>query len=591
MRNKFSINMTTIYNNNAKIQIPLFAIIILFFAAPALNNVHYSPQPQFWAEMTAAWIIIIMFFYTIIFHKKISIPFSIIPLGAFALYLSLQNNFVENINFIGLNYVASLEMIVCIMIAISINTIKQETSLQQITTVICYAILTGAILQSIIGVIQFSGTTKYFGDIIFYDSAHPTTNIFGHFGQRNHYAHYLSWGTFALIYLYAKNKIKPEFFYSLLIWLCFSLTISASRSVFLYFALAGFISITSLIFKYKNKDVRRLAILILMTVIVLIIVQYALPLVQKLLSDQHQTSSGLSRLQSSDGGGRRIIEWQKAIMIFKDHPIFGIGWNGFARQSVLLHPQFPNAALNSGLFTNCHNLVLQLLSETGVIGTFLIVSGITICIIRMIRNNFGSEQLILLCLMGTTLTHSMDEYPLWYIYFLSGFVIFLSLDKPILIINTNIYKKLTLLLPAIFIAILMTQGCFIFNKLVSYYDTPDEQKEYNFQGNYLKNLTDNNTLWSYYGIYTLDNYIDVDTDETNNFMDIKTQRKYINILENYHPYPDTMLKLAMLDFNLGNKKNAESLVQLDIIAFPVYKASFKNTLSDPYYKKLKNLIK
>lgn len=574
-----------------KLYILLFAIIILLFAVPALNNVHYSPQPQFWAEITAAWIIIAMFFYTTINHQRISIPFSIIPLGLFAIYLSLQNYFVENISFIGLNYVASLEMIVCIMVAISINTIKQETSLRQITIVICYAILTGAILQSLIGLIQFTGTAKYFHNIIFYDSSHPTTNIFGHFGQRNHYAHYLSWGTFALVYLYAREKLKPEFFYTLLIWLCFSLTISASRSVFLYFALASFISISSLLFKYKNKDVRRLALLILLTTIVLIVVQYALPLAQKILSDQHQAASGLSRLQSSDGGGRRIVEWQKALLTFKDHPTFGIGWNGFARQSVLLHPQFPDAALNSGLFTNCHNLLLQLLSETGIIGAFIVMFGIAICIIRLIRNNFTSEQLILLCLIGTTLTHSMDEYPLWYLYFLTGFVVFLSLDKPIFTINTNIYKKTVILLPAIFITMLMIQGSFTFNKLVSYYDTPDEQKEFNAQGNYLRKLIDQNTLWAYYGIYTLDNYIDVDTDETDNFMDTKTQREYTKRLENYHPYPDTMLKLAMLDFSLGNKASAESLIQLDTVAFPVYKASFKHTLSDPYYKKLKDLIK
>lgn len=583
--------MTTIFKSNSKLYIPLFATIILFFAAPALNNVHYSPQPQFWAEMTTAWIIIAMFVYTTIGHKRISIPFSIIPLGLFALYLSLQDNFVNNISFIGLNYVASLEMIICIMVAISINTIKQEISLRLITTVICYAILTGAILQSLIGLIQFTGTTKYFHDIIFYDSAHPTTNIFGHFGQRNHYAHYLSWGTFALVYLYAREKIKPELFYSLVVWLCFSLTISASRSVFLYFALASFISVISLTFRYKNLEIKRLAFLILMTTMILILVQYALPIAQKLLSDNSQAASGLSRLQSSDGGGRRIIEWQKALIIFKDHPLFGIGWNGFARQSVLLHPQFPNAALNSGLFTNCHNLILQLLAETGIIGAFIVVSGITICIIRIIRNNFGSEQLILLCLIGTTITHSMDEYPLWYLYFLAGFVVFLSLDKPIITINTNIYKKSIILLPSIIIGILMIQSSFTFDKLVSYYDTPDEQKEFNAQGNYLRNLADNNTIWAYYGIYTLDNYIDVDTDETNNFMSINEQRKYTSRLEKYHPYPDTMLKLAMLDFSLGDTSSAESLIQLDTVAFPVYKASFKQTLSDPYYKTLKRLIK
>lgn len=569
----------------------LFVLTTILFVIPMLNNVHYDPQPQFWAEMTTAWIIIAIFTATTLLHKKISIPFSIIPLGLFAIYLALQNYFVSNINFIGLNYVAALEMVVGILIAVSLNSLATNTSLRQVVTVICYALLIGTILQSIIGFIQFTGATKYFGDMIFYDSSHPTTNIFGHFGQRNHYAHYLTWGTFSLIYLYSENRLKPNFFYPLLIWLCFSLTISASRSVFLYFIAASTISSIVILIKFSDTKVRKLALLIILATIILFLVQYLFPEIQKLFTHSQHNSSGLSRLESSDNVGRRGIEWQKAIITFKEYPIFGIGWNGFAKQSVLLHTLFPNAALNSGLFTNCHNLVLQLLAETGIVGAGIIFAGILICIIKLCRQNFKSEQLILLCLIATTLTHSMNEYPLWYLYFSTSLVVFISLDKPIATLQLNTIKRTMFLIPIIALSALMLHGSFIFDKLVSYYDTPDEQKEFNLQGKYLQNLTDTNILWSYYGLYTLDNYINVDTDETDNFMNINTQYHYVQKLEMYHPYPDTMMKLAMLSFSLGDKSQAESIVKLDSLAFPVYKTSFKNTLSDPYYKKLKDLIK
>ena len=38
----------------------LFGLIALF-VIPELNNVHYDPQPQFWAEMTVAWAILGLF--------------------------------------------------------------------------------------------------------------------------------------------------------------------------------------------------------------------------------------------------------------------------------------------------------------------------------------------------------------------------------------------------------------------------------------------------------------------------------------------------------------------------------------------------
>ena len=52
-----------------------------------------------------------------------------------------------------------------------------------------------------------------------------------------------------------------------------------------------------------------------------------------------------------------------------------------------------------------------------------------------------------------------------------------------------------------------------------------------------------------------------------------------------------MTKEAMLDWKLGNHDAAIAMVKLDLIAFPVYKSSFKDTLKDPQYKELYQLVK
>lgn len=584
------IQMSKINIATSKLNKPLLFIgFILLYAFPALNNVHYDPQPQFWAEITVTWAAIALFIFVTIRFNKITIPFSVIPLALFAIYLIVQNYFVTHIDFIGLNYVTALEMLVCILLAISINTIRNNYGINFIVTTLCYALLIGALLQSLIGFIQYTGTAKYFGNMIFYDSAHPTTNIFGHFGQRNHYAHYLSWGVFGLIYLYQQRKFNSSVFYTILIWLCFSLTISASRSVFIYFALASIIAIIAALTK-KESSFKQLMYLIIIASVTLFAIEYLFPILHKLFSNTHNFSSGLGRIDSENGTGRRGVEWQKAWLIFKSYPIFGIGWNGFAKQSVLLYPLFPNAALNSGLFTNCHNLILQLLAETGLIGTAIFILGTLICVIRSLRKSIRIEHIIILCMLGTTLSHSMNEYPLWYMYFLAGFITFISLDKPIMIWESKTIKMVAFL-PLVYLSYLIIQGSIIFDSLVDYYDAPDEQKTFNQHAKYLEGIVNNNQLWSYFGLYTLDNYINVDTDTTDNYMNIKQQYYYTEKLATFHPYPDTMIKQAMLEFNLGNESAAESLVKLDVIAFPVYKESFRSTMSDPYYKKLYDLAK
>lgn len=571
--------------NKSFIFIGLIALLVI----PELNNVHYDPQPQFWAEMTVAWAILGLFSFTLWRNKKICIPSITLPLGLFALYLVAQAIIMTNLDFPGLNYVSSLEMLLCIFLAISISTIRNTYGLRYIVTTISYTLLIGAILQTIIGLIQYTGTTGYFGDMIFYDSSHPTTNIFGHFGQRNHYAHYLSWGTFGVIYLYQQRRISAKLFYPLLLWLSFSLTISASRSVFIYFALAVIFSGIFHVIK-RNQDSKRLLCLIACATLALFAVEYFYPIIHKLFTAHNNFSSGLGRLDSESGTGRRGVEWDKAWLVFKHYPIFGYGWNGYAKQSVLLHPLFPNAALNSGLFTNCHNLILQLLAETGLLGAGVIILGIAYSIYRLLRGSISVESVILLCMIGTTLSHSMNEYPLWYMYFLAGLVAFLSMDKPLAIINLNKIRLLAVI-PIGACAYLMVSGSIIFDTLVNYYDIPDDQPNFNQQAKYLQNIVDHNPLWAYFGIYTLDNYINVDTDATNKLYPLATQLYYTHKLNTFHPYPDTMVKEAMLDWNLNKHEDAIAMVKLDLIAFPVYKPSFRDTLKDKKYKDLYQLVK
>jgi len=235
-------------------------------------------------------------------------------------------------------------------------------------------------------------------------------------------------------------------------------------------------------------------------------------------------------------------------------------------------------------------LVLQLLAETGLIGAGIVIFGIIYAIYRLLRGSASVESVILLCMIGTTLSHSLNEYPLWYMYFLAGLVTFLAMDKPLVIIGVNKIRALAAL-PIIGCAYLMVSGSIIFDTLVNYYDTPDDQATFTKQAKYLQNIVDHNQLWAYFGIYTLDNYIDVDSDATNKLYSLPTQYYYTHKLNTFHPYPDTMTKEAMLDWKLGNHDAAIAMVKLDLISFPVYKASFKDTLKDPQYKELYQLVK
>ena len=564
--------------------------IIVLLAIPQLSSYHYDPLPEFFAETTFAWAAITLFLIIIFAYKHITIPRITIPLALLAAFLFIQNKFV-NIDYVGLSYVAGMELILCIMLAISFSTLIEEFGLESIITTICIALLIGAILQSAIGFLQYTGMYKLFGGIIFYDSLHPTTNIFGHFGQRNHYCHYLSWAIFGLIYLFHKNKIKLPVFLIIIAWLIFSMTIAASRSVFIYFALASIISFIYYL-KNRNTESRNLFLLIISASITLVIIESIYPIISNMFSHASHISSGLQRIAyDSDNGlsNRRFTEWQKAWIVFKANPIFGYGLNEYAKQSISLQTLFPNAPLNSGLFTNCHNLILQLLAETGIIGTLIVVLGLIYSIYAIIKYN-NAECVIILCMIFTTLAHSMVEYPLWYIYFLGPWMMFLSIDKPLYKLNTNTASGIAII-PVVAIVYLMWTGTFIMNALVNYIDPPLDKVYYVKQEKYLANLVNNNLIWAYPAMYTLDNYINIDDTNTDSTITKPTQLDYENKFSNFHPYPDNMIKQAQLYWNMGNKEEAKRYVRLALVSYPVYQSSYLTSLKDPKYAGLTEIVK
>lgn len=62
----------------------------------------------------------------------------------------------------------------------------------------------------------------------------------------------------------------------------------------------------------------------------------------------------------------RMRLWERAFNLFREHPVFGIGWGRFRE-----HLTDTYNVLNEGQLSNAHNNYLQLLCETGVVGLIL----------------------------------------------------------------------------------------------------------------------------------------------------------------------------------------------------------------------------
>ncbi len=88
--------------------------------------------------------------------------------------------------------------------------------------------------------------------------------------------------------------------------------------------------------------------------------------------------------------GIRLSYWEGAWHIFKDFPLFGIGFNNFRN----VYPSYQTSPLNAGKYA--HNFYLKILSEAGIF-TFLFFVFFLIYIFSIAKKkiNFGKEPIVL----------------------------------------------------------------------------------------------------------------------------------------------------------------------------------------------------
>ncbi len=96
-------------------------------------------------------------------------------------------------------------------------------------------------------------------------------------------------------------------------------------------------------------------------------IMYKMGLLQRFIVMAERISSRIGG-QSVDFTSGRASLWKNAIILFRDNPVFGAGWGRFANYTTGVFREVDdNQAVR-----DVHNVLLQLLCETGLVGTILI---------------------------------------------------------------------------------------------------------------------------------------------------------------------------------------------------------------------------
>lgn len=161
--------------------------------------------------------------------------------------------------------------------------------------------------------------------------------------------------------------------------------------------------------------------------------------------------SAAHRFQDKGQIAPRLAMWKYGWTMFKESPWLGVGWGEFPRYQFALVKALGSVEIAN----NSHDIFVDLLAKSGLIGVGVLVIGLVAWFVRVLRSPQTSAPHTLarvfgLALIGVLLMHSLVEYPQQYMFFLlpAMFVFGVLETKPLRIVpplvSTGMFVALVL---------------------------------------------------------------------------------------------------------------------------------------------------
>lgn len=406
----------------------LIAVIPFLLPHYGLATAFYSEWVAFALGSMACFPLLRKTFW---FHLEI--PRAAIWLFAIAVLIAVQTLFVDQ-TYITQALLPGIYITWATILVVLGFWIRNQLGIERTVVMLAWMFLIGGALHAIVGLMQYLNLSGELASMV----DRRSDSVYGNIGQRNHFATHITLASFALIYLYAMDRVRRTLVMALLVLFALVLTASSSRAAAVYI-IAGFLLSLVSYRAIKTQIHRRLLQGAGLLLVLFFLFQYLLSplndwlkLLLGAIGFEVNALDILVMLQRSaaDGIDVRMSEWRKAWLMFMESPLWGAGignygWLSFAYQAL---PEF-SAVSQGALFHHSHNLIMQVLAELGVVGLILLVSLGFVWLRQALPHWKIPSYWLILTLITVLLLHSAVEYPLWYSYFLGMAAILLGLGS------------------------------------------------------------------------------------------------------------------------------------------------------------------
>ncbi|MFM0723437.1 Wzy polymerase domain-containing protein [Paraburkholderia strydomiana] len=240
---------------------------------------------------------------------------------------------------------------------------------------------------------------------------------FGNMAQANHLATYIAFAMAGALFLVQTRRLAVG------IWLLVStifaagLALTVSRGPWLQMGVtvvAGFwmafaqIRSEPLLRRSNREWLIPIALAVLFFVVNALIrwanVHYHLELGQ----------SAADRFKDAGQIAPRLALWKYGWTMFRTHPLLGVGWGEFPSYQYELVRTLGGVEIAN----NSHDIFIDLLAKTGLIGVAIVLLGLVAWLVRVVRAPQSATRVFGIALIGVLTMHALVEYPQQYMFFL-----------------------------------------------------------------------------------------------------------------------------------------------------------------------------
>jgi hypothetical protein len=420
-------------------------LIGLAWTVPLLQPVHRYPLTAFYSEWLAfalglaaaapllrreSW-------------RDAALPaVALAPLGLFVV-LGMQVA-LGRVPYAGQALMAGFYLCWALLLMVLGQLIRREGSLHQVATLLAWFLLGGGVLHALVGLAQYYGLHYPPLDVLVARKQMP--QIFGNVGQHTHYAAGVTFALASAAYLYCRRSLPLGVAAGAAALFLMILALAGSRSPWLY--LAALLGLALVLDRQQRGNESRRLIAFAAWLVPGFVAAQGFVTLRFMLPDDGLVVTSMDRLfQVASGIEPRLQLWGEGWRMFLGAPLIGAGFGQFAWEH-FLHQAVSGATAAPGVFNHAHNIVVQLMAETGIVGALVACAAVLAWVVDLRHVKLDAEWWWLLALLAVIGIHSMLEHPLWYAYFLgmAAFLLGLGAEPRIVLRHGGAARAATALL-------------------------------------------------------------------------------------------------------------------------------------------------